>query len=179
MIRRAFTIVELLVVIAILAVLLAILSPVFARVKEAAYGAQSQSNLRNIYIGLEVYRAEQDVNLGFGDFTAMGLPPAFSSTLKKMLDAQPAPLSPHRHEPDEVLGRHYFCTWLGFYDWKGYSLTEQGNSVLLVDPFFNDERTSLVKPSRVTHKFLACRLNGSIKWKFGVGDWMDSPFWRQ
>jgi prepilin-type N-terminal cleavage/methylation domain-containing protein len=46
MIRRAFTLIELLVVIAIIAILAAILFPVFAQAKVAAKGAASLSNIK-------------------------------------------------------------------------------------------------------------------------------------
>ena len=46
--RRGFTLIELLVVIAIIAILAAILFPVFARARENARKATCQSNLRQI-----------------------------------------------------------------------------------------------------------------------------------
>ncbi|MFA7373675.1 MAG: prepilin-type N-terminal cleavage/methylation domain-containing protein, partial [bacterium] len=46
--RRGFTLIELLVVIAIIALLAAILFPVFSRARESARGAQCQSNLKQI-----------------------------------------------------------------------------------------------------------------------------------
>lgn len=48
--RAAFTLIELLVVIAIIAVLVALLLPALASARQAASRAQSQSNLRQIYL---------------------------------------------------------------------------------------------------------------------------------
>lgn len=58
--RRGFTLIELLVVIAVIAILAAILFPVFASAKVAAKGAASMSNSRQIGIAHEIYRADFD-----------------------------------------------------------------------------------------------------------------------
>src|SRR5438105_483495 len=53
--RNAFTLIELLVVIAIIAVLAAILFPVFARAREMARKATCLSNLRQIGLAVQMY----------------------------------------------------------------------------------------------------------------------------
>jgi prepilin-type N-terminal cleavage/methylation domain-containing protein/prepilin-type processing-associated H-X9-DG protein len=58
--KRAFTLIELLVVIAIIAILAAILFPVFARAKEAAKGTDCLSNLRQMGAGLSTYLIDND-----------------------------------------------------------------------------------------------------------------------
>ena len=58
--RRAFTLIELLVVIAIIAILAAILFPVFARAREAARKASCQSNLKQIALGAMMYTQDYD-----------------------------------------------------------------------------------------------------------------------
>src|SRR3982750_26327 len=58
--RRAFTLIELLVVIAIIAILAAILFPVFARARENARRSSCQSNLKQIGIGLMQYVQDYD-----------------------------------------------------------------------------------------------------------------------
>lgn len=57
---RAFTLIELLVVIAIIAILAAILFPVFAQAKVAAKKTQSLSNVKQIATGLMIYTADYD-----------------------------------------------------------------------------------------------------------------------
>lgn len=54
-VRRAFTLVELLVVIAIIAILAALLFPVFARVQEQARGTRCASNMRQIGLAAGMY----------------------------------------------------------------------------------------------------------------------------
>lgn len=58
--RRGFTLIELLVVIAIIAILAAILFPVFATVREAARATACRSNLKQIGAALAMYRADYD-----------------------------------------------------------------------------------------------------------------------
>lgn len=57
---RAFTLIELLVVIAIVAILAAILFPVFAGAKRAAKGAHCISNLRQLGLAWSLYAGDHD-----------------------------------------------------------------------------------------------------------------------
>jgi prepilin-type N-terminal cleavage/methylation domain-containing protein/prepilin-type processing-associated H-X9-DG protein len=58
--KHGFTLIELLVVIAIIAILAAILFPVFARARENARRASCQSNLKQIGLGLLQYSQDYD-----------------------------------------------------------------------------------------------------------------------
>lgn len=59
-VRAAFTLIELLIVVAIVAILAALIFPVFARARENARRASCQSNLKQIGIGLLQYSQDYD-----------------------------------------------------------------------------------------------------------------------
>lgn len=63
--KRAFTLIELLVVIAIIAILAAILFPVFAQAREKARQASCQSNLKQIGSAFAMYSQDYDEQMVF------------------------------------------------------------------------------------------------------------------
>ena len=92
--RRAFTLIELLVVIAIIAILAAILFPVFARARENGRRASCQSNLKQIGLGLIQYSQDYDEVLiadWYGSDTTAGpaasQPPGAAQISYKWMDA--------------------------------------------------------------------------------------------
>jgi prepilin-type N-terminal cleavage/methylation domain-containing protein/prepilin-type processing-associated H-X9-DG protein len=58
--RRGFTLIELLVVIAIIAILAAILFPVFARAREKARTTACQNNIKQVATAFAMYRSDYD-----------------------------------------------------------------------------------------------------------------------
>ncbi|RYG62665.1 DUF1559 domain-containing protein [bacterium] len=64
--RSAFTLIELLVVIAIIAILAAILFPVFGRARENARRSSCQSNLKQINLGIKQYTQDYDERFPIG-----------------------------------------------------------------------------------------------------------------
>ncbi len=63
--RKAFTLIELLVVIAIIAILAAILFPVFAQAKEAAKKTACLSNMKQIGLSVQMYLTDNDDRMFF------------------------------------------------------------------------------------------------------------------
>jgi prepilin-type N-terminal cleavage/methylation domain-containing protein/prepilin-type processing-associated H-X9-DG protein len=73
--RKGFTLIELLVVIAIIAILAAILFPVFAQAREKARSTTCASNLRQLGLAAMMYSQDYDQRYvpWYGDGTAKGL----------------------------------------------------------------------------------------------------------
>src|ERR1700677_4752282 len=78
--KKAFTLIELLVVIAIIAILAAILFPVFAQAKEAAKKTACLSNNKQMGLGLYLYLNDYDDNLPMANYpnNPDNVPSAFS-----------------------------------------------------------------------------------------------------
>ena len=57
--RNGFTLIELLVVIAIIAILAAIIFPVYAQAKKGAYKSSDLSNMNTLRTALQLYRTDQ------------------------------------------------------------------------------------------------------------------------
>ncbi len=114
--KSAFTLIELLVVIAIIAILAAILFPVFARARENARRASCQSNLKQIGLGITQYAQDYDERLPARD-TILGnwrqvIQPYIKST---QLFACPSnsgntlPTVPLQANPADNIPRSYIC----------------------------------------------------------------------
>jgi len=71
--RRAFTLIELLVVIAIIAILAAILFPVFAKAREKARTSSCQSNLKQIGVAMMQYVQDYDEMYVRSNFGQLGI----------------------------------------------------------------------------------------------------------
>jgi len=70
--RRGFTLIELLVVIAIIAILAAILFPVFAKARAKARQASCASNLKQLALGILQYCQDNDETYPLGNFGNTG-----------------------------------------------------------------------------------------------------------
>ncbi|NUP99952.1 MAG: DUF1559 domain-containing protein [Armatimonadetes bacterium] len=72
--RKAFTLIELLVVIAIIAILAAILFPVFAKAREKARQSSCASNVKQFSLALLQYAQDYDEKFGYAYITTTATP---------------------------------------------------------------------------------------------------------
>lgn len=78
--KSGFTLIELLVVIAIIAILAAILFPVFARAREAARKAKCLNNLKGCALALKMYSDDNEGTLPSSVLTILPNPPVTATT---------------------------------------------------------------------------------------------------
>lgn len=85
---RGFTLIELLVVIAIIAILAAILFPVFGRARENARRSSCQSNLKQTALGIAQYTQDYDENLPLSVvFTTNNVPRGWSDAIRSYTES--------------------------------------------------------------------------------------------
>jgi prepilin-type N-terminal cleavage/methylation domain-containing protein len=93
-VNRAFTLIELLVVIAIIAILAAILFPVFAQAKEAAKNTSCLSNARQIGLAVRMYVDDNDGTMPI--FYAYSLTPPTGQPGHKGVEVELLPYSKNK-----------------------------------------------------------------------------------
>lgn len=120
--KRAFTLIELLVVIAIIAILAAILFPVFAQAKAAAKKSACASNLRQLALGGTMYSADHDdALLDYGVINQAYLwNVAFEAYIKNK-DVHLCPSAMKASGPDAYTWGDSSTAWRGFQYTGSYS----------------------------------------------------------
>jgi prepilin-type N-terminal cleavage/methylation domain-containing protein len=107
--KRAFTLIELLVVIAIIAILAAILFPVFAQAKAAAKKTQALSNVKQITLGSIMYSDDHDDTYALGCGYCWWYP----SDGGWSWDTQPYIKNlPILKDPSDTIGTALYQTWM-------------------------------------------------------------------
>jgi prepilin-type N-terminal cleavage/methylation domain-containing protein/prepilin-type processing-associated H-X9-DG protein len=85
--HKGFTLIELLVVIAIIAILAAIIFPVFSMVREKARQASCQSNLRQIAMAVKMYTVDYDEKFPIQDTFGVSWPTGIPSWIDPSIDS--------------------------------------------------------------------------------------------
>jgi len=121
--RNAFTLIELLVVIAIIAILAAILFPVFAKVREKARQTSCASNEKQIGLGILQYVQDNDETFPIGEATPWGVATGNGggSHWTNAIDPYMKSLGVLAC-PDDAKGGHH--------DWYGTSMSYAANGLI-------------------------------------------------
>lgn len=174
--RDGFSVTELLVVITIVVTLAAICYPTLAQARRAAGETRCISNLKQLFVAIELYREKWD-GIPVGTPSQMGLPPGWW-LLKSELgldNFRCSGLSPTTCDP--VHGSGFVAMFPpgvpGFHqewadlDWKEYVM-KYGDSAVL----FFDLNHPLACPvtDYSTGRAIGLRLNGAVKFRTRFGD---------
>ncbi len=172
---KAFSLTEVVVVCAILCVLAAFTYPVFSSAKKASNEAQCVSNLRQLYVAIELYRQEWQGDRESGTPSQMGLPPGLGTLdIRSTLDC--AGIDPY-HCTTLAPGGGLYANWPSGIpqfqsDWKDkawadYVTRFEGESVLVFD---NNHQLACPVTEFSTGRAIGVRLNGSVKTQVKFGD---------
>ena len=141
---RGFTLIELLVVIAIIAILAAILFPVFARAREKARQTSCLSNVKQIVLGLVQYVQDYDETLPHAyRYNAPGLGGAnWDTVIEPYLKNTQVLVCP---SVGQARSYGYNMDYLG-YSWGGYPSRHQKRLAEIAKPaetvFFSESNTT-------------------------------------
>jgi prepilin-type N-terminal cleavage/methylation domain-containing protein len=180
--NRAFTFVELLVVCVIIAVLAALLFPVFSAVRGRARQTVCVENLRQIAQAIAMYRTAAGGDGVYGDMYSMGLPPfPVSRSMPMVLKLVPCdgPRRPPEHSRTGFSYRYVPSPpsrMSGLTVWADYATEHRDESIVCFDEYHNPKNLSLESPL-TTKTGIGVRLSCSICIKKKSGLMWELEWW--
>ena len=121
--RRGFTLIELLVVIAIIAILAAILFPVFAKAREKARQTSCLSNEKQFTLGFLQYKQDYDERWPIGLFLPIGVAgvPSTIDVVAPYIKSQQIWMCPSATPPSGAAYYTAYCFNSSIFTWSGLS----------------------------------------------------------
>jgi type II secretory pathway pseudopilin PulG len=174
--RIGFSLVEIVIVVSIIVILVAILSPVFARAKMAAKETSSKGRLRQIYVYATLYRQDWDTGIRKGMASEMGLPTFEGYVVnwmempKEMYKTPCAGMSSYKSYSNYLWAPDDSVAWKQL-------IEKYGNSVFIVqDRGCNS--SEIDTDLQFSHKVgIVVNFDGAISTRRGVGSWELPEWW--
>lgn len=189
---RGLTMVEAIVVVAIILLVSAIATPIVNSVRHRSHVTASNSNMRQLFLSLQMYRQDHDGNDASFEFYTLGLPPDryfIRTWFPKELELWRSPcglnsnlfsLPPMQWLPGHITySAKYYEPALGIEPVANYLRTYRENSVVFLDPNCNDfpaSKGDLIDPYR-EKRIVAVLLSGQVINKVKKGDAIDIRFY--
>jgi len=179
--KRGFTLVELLIVLSVVAVFCSIGFPVLASAKTAARETTSIQQLRQIHLGLMLYRSEYDGDGVYGSATDMGLPindrrPAFTKLSRVPLNLWTSPCGLHPSEGIKILYPVYYFPSDDPPSFAKQSTAYQDNLILAFDMECSPSESDIY--SHYLPKLgLGVLLSGTARRVRGLGNQFEPAWW--
>lgn len=141
--NSGFTLIELLVVIAIIAILAAILFPVFARARENARKTSCLSNLKQMGLGLSMYTQDNDGAYPMGSYNVGASKLRWADAIQPYIKSQQVFICPSA--PPNMTNKTWFSEPAKTYGGYGYNYQYLGNGRPTV--LFAATDTSIAAPA--------------------------------
>lgn len=145
------------VCIAIILTLVSITAPAIAKAKQQAQVVSTLSNLKQIFLGISLYRENYGSSVDFGSASEMGLPPNLMisiAALKEVVASMSVWRSPCCCHPEASSGAPHYTTYLTDYEeyfhaedaWTDYVMQYRDDAILVYDLHCNDRDLTFTSP---------------------------------
>jgi prepilin-type N-terminal cleavage/methylation domain-containing protein len=177
-----FTLLEVLYCIAIIAIVAAILMPVFRSAKHSAQVTASISNLHQMYVALSLYQTAQGTGAQTGTLAEMGLPSgdrAYESLkIPSAVWRSPCGLNTSWAPGPVVNVQYEYFAQTSFTKWDEAIKTYQDNVVMFVDMNCSEHGEPL-RSTFIVHQGLGVRLSGALLNLHKPGNYGQQSWWAQ
>jgi prepilin-type N-terminal cleavage/methylation domain-containing protein len=178
---KAFSLIEVLICIAIISIVAAITFPIFSAAKVASLKTASKSNLRQLWLAVELYRQDHEPNVAYGRPDAMGLPTDDYFHLeiqhaKKLLPPHIGPTPMFKqylyYPPNPRFAQKEMVD-----SFEAWALHCRASMPLIADFNFNDKEINLFNPYKSVHG-IGIDVAGRIMSQTQSGNVLSPSWWK-